>query len=142
MTNEIVIRKNGSYPLTSINISDGIAVESIKQKEFQYLFDEIKIAEPDNNLPGILFITSYPPRECGIATYSQDLIRVLRNKFENSFKIHVCPLETENEKQGYTDEIKYVLNTDNPDAFDCLAERINRNTEIRIVMIQHEFGFF
>ena len=24
-------------------------------------------------LPEILFITSYPPRECGIATYSQDL---------------------------------------------------------------------
>ena len=28
-------------------------------------------------LPEILFITSYPPRECGIATYSQDLIKAL-----------------------------------------------------------------
>ena len=38
----------------------------------------------------ILFITSYPPRECGIATYSQDLIESLKNKFSNSLSIKVC----------------------------------------------------
>jgi hypothetical protein len=32
--------------------------------------------------PEILFISSYPPRECGIATYSQDLVKALNNKFE------------------------------------------------------------
>src|SRR5450756_1602853 len=44
---------------------------------------------PDNmnDLAEILFITSYPPRECGIATYSQDLIKMLNNKFSNSFSI-------------------------------------------------------
>ena len=30
-----------------------------------------------SNKPEILFITSYPPRECGIATYSHDLSREL-----------------------------------------------------------------
>jgi hypothetical protein len=33
-----------------------------------------------NDLAEILFITSYPPRVCGIATYSRDLIKVLNNK--------------------------------------------------------------
>ena len=27
----------------------------------------------EKQLPEIVFITSYPPRECGIATYTQDL---------------------------------------------------------------------
>jgi hypothetical protein len=40
-------------------------------------------------LPEILFITSYPPRECGIATYSQDLIKALNNKFNESFVIKI-----------------------------------------------------
>ena len=29
----------------------------------------------------IVFITSYPPRECGIATYSQDLKNAILEKF-------------------------------------------------------------
>ena len=95
-----------------------------------------------NSLPEILFITSYPPRECGIATYSQDLIKALNNKFGHSFLISVCPLESDNEKHYYSDEIKYTLNTDLPDAFAILAKSINENKAIQIVMIQHEFGFF
>ncbi|HEY4652960.1 MAG TPA: glycosyltransferase [Cyclobacteriaceae bacterium] len=100
------------------------------------------IPDTDNKLPEILFITSYPPRECGIATYSQDLIKALNNKFNHSFIISICPLESENEKHVYTDEIKYILNTDHPDAFSRLAKTINDNADIRMVMIQHEFGFF
>ena len=46
------------------------------------------------DLPEILFITSFPPRECGIATYSQDLIKAINNKFSNSFSIKVCALES------------------------------------------------
>lgn len=97
---------------------------------------------PDHILPEILFITSYPPRECGIATYSQDLIRALNNKFNHSFKISICPLESENENHDYSEEIKYILNTDHPNAFKRLANTINNNRDIQMVMIQHEFGFF
>lgn len=96
----------------------------------------------DNKVPEILFITSYPPRECGIATYSSDLIKALNNKFNDSFKIGICPLESETEKHNYPDEIKFVLNTDQPDGFIQLAKTINDNADIRMVMIQHEFGFF
>ena len=99
--------------------------------------------EPANNsLPGILFITSYPPRECGIATYSQDLILALNNRFNNSFKISVCALESDAEQCVYNENVKYTLNTDNALAFDEIARRINSDSSIRIVLIQHEFGFF
>lgn len=99
---------------------------------------------PDNGhvMPEILFITSYPPRECGIATYSQDLIKALHNQFNHSFAIRICPLESESEKHNYTDEIKYILNTAHPEAFNKLAKTINDDPGIRMIMIQHEFGFF
>jgi glycosyltransferase involved in cell wall biosynthesis len=95
-----------------------------------------------NKLPEVLFLTSYPPRECGIATYSQDLIGALNNKFFDSFKLSICALESENEKHEYNEEIKYKLNTDVIGAFANLAKEINEDVDISMVMIQHEFGFY
>jgi glycosyltransferase involved in cell wall biosynthesis len=93
-------------------------------------------------LPEILFITSFPPRECGIATYSQDLIKALKNKFNHSFKISICPLESDSEKHIYQEPIRYILNADVSIDFINLAETINLDENIKMVMIQHEFGLF
>lgn len=93
-------------------------------------------------LPEVLFITSYPPRECGIATYSQDLKKALDSKFSSSFTVKICALESETEKHTYTHEIEYILNVDHSEEFAGLAKKINNNTGIQIVLIQHEFGFF
>ncbi len=95
-----------------------------------------------STLSEILFITSYPPRECGIATYSQDLIKVLGSKFDQSFDIGICALESETEQHAYSEEVQYKLRTDDPAAFVPLAREINGNAAIRLVVIQHEFGFF
>ncbi len=93
-------------------------------------------------LPEILIITSYPPRECGIATYSQDLIRALRNKFNRSFNISICALETSIEKHTYVPEVKYVLRTCLPSSFIELAKVIADTESIKMVVVQHEFGLF
>jgi len=95
-----------------------------------------------NNQAEILFITSYPPRECGIATYSQDLIKALKNKFSHSFSVRVCALESGATKYIYPTEVKYVLNTASSVDYRNLASTINNDSKIRIVLIQHEFGFF
>jgi glycosyltransferase involved in cell wall biosynthesis len=104
--------------------------------------NKIALNHINDLLPKILFITSYPPRECGIATYSQDLITALNKKFSNSFNIGICALESEDEKHDYSGETEYILNVDDPGSFASLAKNINDDTDIRIVMIQHEFGFF
>jgi glycosyltransferase involved in cell wall biosynthesis len=98
--------------------------------------------EPDREVSEILFITSYPPRECGIATYSQDLIRSLQNKFSNSLSINVCALESGNEAFPYPGEVKYILKTSIAAEYKKLALKINNNKRIQIVLIQHEFGFY
>lgn len=90
----------------------------------------------------ILFITSFPPRECGIATYSQDLIAAISNKFEYSDKILICSIESSLEQHKYPKEVNYILNTDDSDSFVQLSKSINLNDDIGVVLLQHEFGFF
>ena len=104
----------------------------------------IKDSEPVPviDLPEILVITSYPPRECGIATYSQDLIASINKKFSGSFAIKVCALESGNTSYSYPAEVKYVLKTSLADDYEKLAVKINKDNRIKIVLIQHEFGFY
>jgi Glycosyltransferase len=93
-------------------------------------------------LAEILFITSYPPRKCGIATYSQDLIAALNNKFSNSLSIRICALESGNASYRYPSEVKLTLDTSNAEAFGQTAKVINKDRHIKIVLVQHEFGFY
>jgi glycosyltransferase involved in cell wall biosynthesis len=95
-----------------------------------------------NILSEILFISSYPPRECGIATYSQDLIKSLYNKFSNTFSIRVCALESSDVSYKYPPEVKYTLKTYLSEDYEKLAEKINKDDQIKIVLLQHEFGFY
>lgn len=90
----------------------------------------------------VLFITSYPPRECGIATYSEDLIEALQSKFKDSFTVSICALEEGLSNHTYPQPPLYVLNTESESSFQKLAFQVNKNAAISMVLIQHEFGFF
>ncbi len=69
----------------------------LQDQNFPYLFLNKNIAKNETHLninkkpiPEILFVTSYPPRECGIATYSFDLMNMIQEKFGQSFSLKVC----------------------------------------------------
>ncbi|HDZ13714.1 MAG TPA: glycosyltransferase, partial [Pricia sp.] len=101
-----------------------------------------KLISDKVNMTEIVCLTSYPPRECGIATYSKDLGEALNDKFANSFKLKVYPLEQGNERHKYSEKIKGTLNADSALDFLQAAYVINADPKVGLVMIQHEFGFF
>lgn len=92
--------------------------------------------------PEILIITSYPPRECGIATYSQDLIMAIDEKFGQNFSLKIAALNSEKTNYIYPKEVKYCLQTDEKEQFVQLANVINSDKNIVMIFLQHEFGLF
>ena len=99
-------------------------------------------SEQDELYPEILFISTFPPRECGIATYTQDLINALDKQFDQTFTYSVCALEDETSNYFYERNPKYVLNTSKVSSYTKLAFRVSRNRRIQLIVVQHEFGLF
>lgn len=90
----------------------------------------------------ILCITTYPPRVCGIATFSFDLIQAIHEKFDQSYTVKVCAVESDIEKHIYDNTVKYVLNSSDQESFSLIAKKINTDIDVDLVCIQHEFGLY
>lgn len=90
----------------------------------------------------IICITTFPPRECGIATFSKDLQKVVNEKFGKSFAFKIYALEVGNSKFHYTPPIKGILNTTSALDFLQAAYHINSDPNVEMILVQHEFGLF
>lgn len=138
MPNKIEVLENDPF-LNENELSDLDNFINSKNEQADF-WETVGFAEKP--IDEVLFLTSYPPRVCGIATYSQDLVQVLDNKFNRSFSIRVCALENGDNEYQYPDEVKYTLNTTNASDYLKLADSISKDNHVKIVVIQHEFGFF
>lgn len=92
-------------------------------------------------LPEIVFLTSYPPQQCGIATFSQDLVLAMNNRFDRSFRLTIALLKTE-EQIIIPQEVEHVLDTAEPQSYRKLTKVLNRNPAAELIVVQHEFGFY
>jgi len=96
----------------------------------------------EHSLFRILLMTSYPPRECGIATYSQDLRRGLVEKFGQNCSVEICALEKSDVNFIYPKEVKHILKVDVKNAYLQLAKTLQVENNYDAILIAHEFGLF
>lgn len=90
----------------------------------------------------ILIITSFPPRKCGIATYSYDLIKAIEDKYTTSFTIKVCALQKRDSILKYPSEVNYFLKSTVKEDYHRVALDINLDEAIKIIYLEHEFGLY
>lgn len=92
-----------------------------------------------SNKSKIVFLSTFPPTQCGIATYTQDTIKGITDVFGKSITCEICELVDKpkpNPTQAYT------LNTRNKEEYTKVAHEINKDKSVKLVHIQHEFGLF
>jgi glycosyltransferase involved in cell wall biosynthesis len=88
----------------------------------------------------MLIVSSYPPRECGLATFSNDIVNSVKKVFGNTLPIEVCALQNNKHQFEYGDEVKYIISSSSIEDYRLIAEKINDRNDIGLVCIQHEFG--
>lgn len=90
----------------------------------------------------ILLMSSYPPRECGLATFSNDIVNAINLVFGDSLPVEVCALQKQDNQFEYGSEVHYTLNVSSVDEYRILAEKINSRDDIGMLCVEHEFGLF
>ncbi|MEK7561179.1 MAG: glycosyltransferase [Patescibacteria group bacterium] len=91
----------------------------------------------------ILYLSTFPPRECGIATFTQDLATAFDRRFNPAVKARVFALnEEQTTLYNYAPRVMGAIGAKNIENYVALAEQINADERIRVVNIQHEFGIF
>lgn len=93
------------------------------------------IAEKNMN---IAFLSTYPPRECGLATFTQDLISQM-SKIHEARLIKVIAVS--NESLRYDDKVIMELEQNDRSSYKKTASRLN-NSNIELLVIEHEFGIY
>lgn len=90
----------------------------------------------------VCFLGNFPPKECGIATFTEDLVTALNKLFNPKLKSRVIALNAEEEFHSYDSRVIKQINKDDIEEFIIKAKEINEADDIKLICIQHEFGIF
>jgi glycosyltransferase involved in cell wall biosynthesis len=87
-----------------------------------------------------IFISSFVPRKCGIATYTRDLTRAidLINPHRESKIVAIVEPE---DKIDYSSKVKFKINQYDIGSYVLAADYINKSPA-DIVVLEHEFGLY
>lgn len=88
----------------------------------------------------VLFIGTYFPKECGIATFTSDLLNSVSGE-ENDVHCEVIALNDPSETYNYPEEVVFQIQRDRIEDYYLAADYINQS-DADIVCLQHEFGLF
>ncbi len=88
------------------------------------------------------FVSNFPPKECGIATFTKDLTNAMDKRFNPRLKSRVIALNEESSFYNYGKEVIFQINKDDLEDWISKARQINNSEKIKLVCIQHEFGLF
>jgi glycosyltransferase involved in cell wall biosynthesis len=87
-----------------------------------------------------IYISSYVPRKCGIATYTSDLTRAI-DLINPYCKSKIIALIRPEDKIDHPPEVEFKINQDEIDSYIKAAHYINKS-RTDIVVLEHEFGLY
>ncbi len=87
----------------------------------------------------VAFISSYPPRKCGIGTFVSDLISSVSAYASEKFTPLVVALS--NDSYDYPRQVEFEIRPNVKNDYISAAEYLNFSN-VDVVSVQHEFGLF
>ena len=87
------------------------------------------------------FVNTYPPRQCGIATFARDLATAVVDDPAADQPAVVEVVAVDAERRDFPGEVRLRLNPDVRAEYDATARRMNERN-YNVVAVQHEYGIY
>ncbi len=95
------------------------------------------------NKSWIVCLSTFPPRQCGIATFTADLTNAIDQILSPSVKSKIIAMNlTEVSHFPYPDKVIFQISQPREEDYVNAANKLNQLKEVKLVNIQHEFGIF
>lgn len=99
-----------------------------------------KILSSKSKAIRVIYVSSYIPHRCGIATYTKDLTNAI-NLLNPRALAEIMAINRKGENLEYPWEVKFKIDQDNLSTYLQAADYINQSGA-DLVSLQHEFGLF
>lgn len=92
----------------------------------------------------VVYMGSYPPRACGIATFTSDLVSYFDQQFVPAEETKIVAMNIGDGAPipAYPEKVKWQISQNHVDDYVRVAHEINALPHVKIISIQHEFGIF
>ncbi len=89
----------------------------------------------------IACVGTYPPRRCGIATFTQDLCQAIEKESDQKRSCQIIAINDRMSRYNYPVNVRFEIRQHQPADYRLAADFANiRNSEI--MLIEHEYGIF
>lgn len=99
--------------------------------------------------PQVAILSSFPPRECGIATFTRDLMGAIESAphLGNFARLTggvpwVIAMNEAGQTYEYGSQVRTTIDRDTREQYRQAAEYVNASGRTQVVSIQHEYGLF
>ncbi len=123
----------GGLQVSSVVTSDGNGWKPEDLRMFKFLREVL-------NRIDIAYVATYPPQECGIATFTRDLATAI-SKYIPFSNPMVVAMGGEIEIEQYPKIVKYRIRKQDRQSYLDAAKYLN-DSPISAVSLQHEYGIF
>jgi len=93
----------------------------------------------------LTYVSTYPPRECGLATFNKSLINAISVNLGENDPCRTCNViainEDSSDQYEYPEEVKFVVRQQHHEDYREAADFINVS-DTDACILQHEFGIF
>jgi glycosyltransferase involved in cell wall biosynthesis len=94
----------------------------------------------DSNIRNVAFLGNYPPRKCGIATFTSDLLEAVAERHPQS-RCFAVPVNDIEGGYRYSDVVRFEIEEQDLASYRPAAEFLN-TSDVDVVSVQHEFGIY